>query len=356
MAGRTIWEDTVAPEDLAALHGDAWEESPDVLVVGGGIIGLGVAAMCVRAGLGRVQVIERGRAAGGVSGSAAGGLSPGTHFTEPESFRRLAVESLDVHRELDAEWDYGLQPLDWLVVVGDGYRDVAGSFGTDVLDPEAAAKLVPALARSGALHIAGQARVHPLRMAAAFARHAGSMATGVEMLGFTDEPLRVRTTRGEVSPGALVLATGTGPGAEGLVRGHLIATEPAPFRLEAGVASPDALILQLPEGNLVCGGTLDDSDADEVSDDVVERVRAELVRLLPPADALAVTHRWCCFRPAAPDELPVVDRIAERVWVSAGHHRTGLLMSPGAGRAVAEWISTGERPSVLDGLGVGRMA
>src|SRR6266540_2639353 len=40
----------------------------DVLVVAGGVIGLATAALCRRAGLGRVAVVERGRLAGGGAG------------------------------------------------------------------------------------------------------------------------------------------------------------------------------------------------------------------------------------------------------------------------------------------------
>src|SRR6266581_5837465 len=43
----------------------------DVLVVGGGVIGLATAALCRRAGLGRVAVVERGRLAGGGAGCSA---------------------------------------------------------------------------------------------------------------------------------------------------------------------------------------------------------------------------------------------------------------------------------------------
>src|SRR6266498_3050626 len=57
----------------------------DVLVVAGGVIGLATAALCRRAGLGRVAVVERGRLAGGAAGGDGGdargrGLQRGVAF------------------------------------------------------------------------------------------------------------------------------------------------------------------------------------------------------------------------------------------------------------------------------------
>src|SRR6266545_3867075 len=61
-----IWELGGDDPGPGALSGGC-----DVLVVGGGVIGLATAALCRRAGLGRVAVVERGRLAGGGAGCSA---------------------------------------------------------------------------------------------------------------------------------------------------------------------------------------------------------------------------------------------------------------------------------------------
>ncbi|HZD73778.1 MAG TPA: FAD-dependent oxidoreductase [Actinomycetota bacterium] len=73
-----IWE---LDFDERLLHfgpGDLGERY-DVVVVGGGVIGLATAALCRRAGLGRVAVVEQGRLAGDPSGRGAGVLAPALH-------------------------------------------------------------------------------------------------------------------------------------------------------------------------------------------------------------------------------------------------------------------------------------
>lgn len=369
MSGRPVWDDLVGTDDRAALDPGtgAFDPAPDVLVVGGGVAGLATAMFLRRSGA-RVLVCERGRLAAASSGRAAGGLAPTTHLGEPPPWWRLAHASLALHRELDGELGYGLRRMDWVVpsgpVTGDA-RAALGRSGVDVVEGPAVRDIEPALAAcDSALVFRDQAHVDPLRFAAALAREAGSVVTGVEVVGAErdgDRIAAVRTTRGDIAPGTVLYATGVAPleagvGARSTLKGHLVATEPAPFRLRAGVGS-SILAVQLADGRIVAGGTLDAGDAEDVvRADVVDAVRAELGRLLPAAAALAVTHEWCCFRPSTVDGLPIVDRVpgAGNAWYLCGLLRTGLLLAPAIGRSLATWIVSGRRPEDIASLGIDR--
>ena len=200
--------------------------------------------------------------------------------------------------------------------------------------------------------------MHPLRLAAALARRAGTTATGVQVTGI--EPagpgaLRVRTGHGDVEAGAVVLATGSGPRLEGLplphgqllVKGTLVATAPAPFRLRLGVAGLGGLAFQLPDGRLLFGNTFDATDGSpEVRPETLVATRADLEALVPDAAGLPLSHAWSCFRPAIAAGLPVIDKREGLgdVWVTCGHFRTGFLLAAATGQALATWIAKGERP------------
>jgi glycine oxidase len=374
--GETIWRDTAREGVLAALEPGVpsdLDPRPDVLVVGGGIVGLATAALCSRAGLGRVTLIERERLAAGASGRAAALLTPEAHvWTDPPQFVDLGRRSLGLLRALDDEWDGALavEPLEWLVALPQAIPlDTDLGPMVDVLDPDRAHGVEPALGDvPGALHIRGQGRVHPLRLAAAFAARAGAVATGVAMEDVTVANGRVtavRTSYGDFQPGALVLATGLAPTLDGLsvpqrwVKGHLLATEPAPFRLRAAVAALEGLVGQFPSGEIMAGGTLDEGDEDPaVRDDVIAEIRRGLAKLLPRTAGLATKYAWCCFRPAASDNQPVIDRVpgVENAWVTCGHFRTGILMAAATGDALSSWIATGRRPGGVEPFGLGRFA
>jgi D-amino-acid dehydrogenase len=167
-----------------------------------------------------------------------------------------------------------------------------------------------------------------------------------------------------VSPAVTVFATGHPPVLDSLdvrlpsrpVKGHLLVTAPAPVRLPgivADVATP------LPGGRLLVGGTLDlDDHSPVIREEVISELRHQLAAALPSTTGLAITHRWCCWRPHHPDGLPVIDRLPgiDNAWMTTGHYRTGILMGPATGDLIAAWIMTGQRPAGADAFTLGRFA
>jgi len=112
--------------------------------------------------------------------------------------------------------------------------------GVELLGADRVAEVAPGLAPVAAGLLAPyQAQVHPLQLAVVLARRAGSVATRIAMVDAEaagGRIVRVRTTVGDLQPGVVVLATGLAPQRwvrlpQRLVKGHLVATEPARFRL-----------------------------------------------------------------------------------------------------------------------------
>jgi glycine/D-amino acid oxidase-like deaminating enzyme len=206
-----------------------------------------------------------------------------------------------------------------------------------------------------------QDRVQPLKLAAALANRVGVIATKTELLEIVVEHGRVTralTSRGQVSPGAVLFATGSPPAVlapwirldHEQVKGHLIATEPVPFRLRFALKNGGLSLTQLTDGTLLFGGTVDEGDISEcVRPSVVRHLIGQLHRLAPSAIDARVIHSWCCFRPAVQDRQPVVDKVpeVENSWITFGHFRTGLLMAPIVGASLAKWILKGEVDNLI---------
>jgi glycine/D-amino acid oxidase-like deaminating enzyme len=352
-----VWDDLLTANERRALEPgpDALDATPDVLVVGGGVVGLATAAFCRRAGIERVLLIERDRLAAGPSGRAAGTLTPGFHaLLRDDPFVRLASRGLELHREIADEWETGLRTIDSLAAIPAGVLppDALERAGARVVDGVTARDIEPEFGEvEEALHIPRQGSVRPLRFAAALAGRAGAVATGVEMraLEFSNGRVtRVRTSHGDVTPGAVVVCTGTSDLVavpQHRIKGHMFATEPAPFRLRT---LPAMLIgfVQTDEGRIVVGGTVDAGEDPALAEDVIELMAGQLRSVIPRAKTLAIEHRWTCFRPATPDETPVIDRIPglDNAWASIGHFRTGIMVAPAAAELATEWIATGVRP------------
>jgi glycine/D-amino acid oxidase-like deaminating enzyme len=267
-----------------------------------------------------VVVVERDRLGAGASGGAAGLLMPEVHSgVDPPALVDLARLSLDAWRELDAAWPAGVGLMD---------LEVAGQ---------------------------RQARVNPLRALARLAARLPSVSTGVSVRGVSSDAGRIRTVQtsiGEFRPANVVFATGMPPRLEGLVlevpaievKGHMLASNPTSMA-PPEVAVEVAKVIE--DGRLLVGGTLDIGDDERVvRDEVIARMWTEIVALWPAARDVGVGYRWACFRPAHPDRLPVIDRVPSlsNAWLTSGHYKTGILNAAATGRALAEWIRSGNRP------------
>jgi glycine/D-amino acid oxidase-like deaminating enzyme len=364
VARTTVWPDELTPDESAQLvrgAGVIAQPRPDVLVVGGGIVGVATAAACRRAGCGSVLLIEAGELGAGATGGAAGLLMPEVHaWSDPEPFVELARSSLELWRELERTLPggVGLTELDWIGSPpgpeGSGPRSRPAA---ERLDAGQVARLVPGLARpmAGVL-IRRQARVNPLRALARIAAAVPSIATHAAATSVTVKGGRlvtVCTEAGDVHPGAVVFATGMPPSLAGLpvnlpgsrVKGHMLVTEPSPVRLPGTVAP---VATQLEDGRLMAGGTLDVGDESPgVRQDVIDSILAGLYAQLPEVTGLRAAYQWCCFRPRHPDGYPVIDRISglDNAWLTSGHFRTGILMAPITAQLIAHWISASRPPS-----------
>ena len=373
----TVWDERLDDAERAALRPgtpDDLNRAPDVLVVGGGAVGLSVAVACRRAGLGSVVVLEQAdRLGSAASGANGGAIAPDMHLlTDSAEFVAFGRTSRELYRQLDAEWGgaIGLWPTRWLSIFPPGSAplvsrqspetavDARVPLEFDVLDAGGVRDVEPdvRLPEGGsAILLHGQLGVNPRRLVAALAPRAGQVATGVRMLDVTvrgDRAATVHTTAGDFSPGAVVLATGLvpAPWGEGVpqrwVKGHMVAVAPGPWRLGSVLSGPLGGGTPLDDGTLFCGGTFDDDLTPEVYPSVADPMVADLATVLPAARGATVSHRWCCFRPFIEGRQPVVDRLPGLVngWFTGGHFTTGIMMAAATGASLAEWIGGGIAP------------
>jgi glycine/D-amino acid oxidase-like deaminating enzyme len=372
--GQALWPEQLSDQERAWLDPgvpDDLDRSPDILVVGGGIVGVATAAACTQAGLGSVVLLEGDRLGSGASGGAAGQLIPEAHVgVDPPALVELMRLSLTAWQNLEGTWPrgVGLMALDWL-----GLAPTLAQFGSpppgaEQLTAEQVDAIVPGLTYRGpGVLVHDQARVNPLRAIARLSAGLAGIATGVRVQGVSIDAGRVRavqTSAGELRPRIVVFATGTPPLVDGLdlripsgeVKGHMLASEPTDLRLPGSVAP---LATSIDDGRVMLGGTLDIGDNERVvRPEVIATMWAELSAAWPVAHGVRIAHQWACFRPAHPDHIPVIDRVpgVDNAWLTSGHYKTGILLAPATGIAIAEWIVSGRRPTRIKGLGVDRFA
>lgn len=364
--------------ELTVGRGEIRHTTPDVLVVGGGLIGMAVAWYLAEQGA-RVQLIEQGNLASGASGANAGGVWPNDQGpAHSPGFQDLSFLSRDLWGRLSLRpgFDFDWRVNGLLNVQGERSEAAAAElasglqeqgYAVQAVDGRQIANLEPNLCaglKSG-LHYPSEAHVHPVKGALSLARAARARGAGINpgvaALGCdgTERITAVRTTAGTIVPGQVVSATGwtagwLGPRAEhpGVpvrpVGGQLIATDPLPPLLGSAVVGK-FLVLQLRSGEVITGGSLRESD-DLAPDPALSAEFADAARsLIPDLRNVPFPRAWCGLRPGTPDGLPIVDRAPgrENLWLACGHFKNGVLLAPATGKLLSEWILSNRRPEML---------
>jgi D-amino-acid dehydrogenase len=215
---------------------------------------------------------------------------------------------------------------------------------------------------AGGYFFPGDAHVDPLRFTRSMADlAAGAGATileGVEALALRAEkgsPIRVLTTRGEVTAGQAVLAAGVGTPALARDAGLRLPIEAAKgFTIDVPpvAAFGDVPVLLLEESTVLTplgdalrvGSTLELSGTNmAVPPHRVAQLRKVATRAAGTSSSGPLGQVWRGLRPLSPDGLPFVGRCPGRdgVIVATGHCMLGLSLGPATGRLVAELAGGG---------------
>ncbi|MER5865619.1 glycine oxidase ThiO [Kitasatospora sp. NPDC002040] len=372
----------------------------DVLVIGGGIIGLAVAWRTAQRGL-QVTVVdpEHGRGAAQV---AAGMLAPVTELQYGEEpLLRLGMASNDRYRDFVAELadltelDTGYRETGTLAVALDAddraelreLHEFQQRLGLEShwLTGRECRKLEPMLAPGvrGGLHVTGDHQVDGRRLAAALVlaceRSGVTLlrASVTELLLTGDRATGVRLSTGDrLTAGQLVLAAG--PQSHllpGLPAGVLPPVRPvkgqvlrlripdryAPFlsrNVRAVVRGQHIYLVPRADGELVIGATSEEQgyDTTVTAGGVYELLR-DAHELVPGLTELPLVETGAGLRPGSPDNAPLLGPTALPGLVAAtGHYRNGVLLTPVTADLIAEHLATGAVPALAAPFSPSRFA
>jgi glycine oxidase len=356
---------------------------PDVVVVGGGVIGSAIAYELQRSGA-SVTLLERSGIAAEASGAAAGIMAPRVHATDPavaafalhsmERFPSLAArlreetgQDVELVRSgvLDLAHDEG--------VAGELQerirRQQALGYAVSWLDSTDALELEPGVNPQilGAYYDPDAYHVHPARLTAALAAgaqaHGAEIRVGVEVLGVEQADGRVsalQTSVGSMDVPQLVICTGSWASTWGgwlgaalpvfPVKGQILSVMPAAPVLRTVVWDPDAYLLPRVDGSVVVGATLERAEFDkQVTARGLGWLLNSIPGLCPGLSDARFERAWAGLRPGTPDDQPIVGRLPgwDNVFVATGHYRNGITLAPATGSAVARLVTKGELDPLL---------
>ncbi|MFD3517286.1 glycine oxidase ThiO [Streptomyces sp. NPDC058657] len=363
----------------------------DVLVVGGGIIGLVTAWRAAQRGL-RTALADPAPG-GGAARVAAGMLAAVTelHYGE-QTLLALNLASARRYPDFVAELEEasglrtGYRACGTLAVALDAddrthLRELhalqrRSGLESEWLSGRECRRLEPMLAPGvrGGLRVDGDHQIDPRLLAAALL--AACERAGVVLHRTTAERLSVTGRRAtgalladgtEAVAGQVVLAAGSlsgrlaGVPEEVLppvrpVKGQVLRlTVPpgyAPFlsrTVRAVVRGSQVYLVPRENGELVVGATTEELgwDTTVTAGGVYELLR-DAHELVPGITELPLTETLAGLRPGSPDNAPLLGPTAlPGLLLATGHYRNGVLLTPVTGDAMAEVLTTGALPDAL---------
>jgi glycine oxidase ThiO len=328
-----------------------------IIAIGGGIVGLATAIELRLLGAEvRVLCHDFKSAAGH---AAAGMLAPQAEQIPAGSMLDLCLAS----RTIYPEW---VRKIEAISGVETGYWQCGilaprytASGGEDWLDPASIRQYQPQLSDAVAGgywypadgQVDNRALIHALWLAA---RSIGvDFQDGVEVTQIHHSQGRVTyltTNRGDMSAQHYLLATGAWsqqllpipviPRKGQMMSVVVPSAQSTDLPLQQVLFGEEIYIVPRQDGRITIGATSEDVGfAPQNTVAGVNQLLTNAVKLFPPLQDFPVQQFWWGFRPATPDELPILGQSAyTNLTLATGHYRNGILLTPITARLIADLI------------------
>jgi glycine oxidase len=372
-------------------------ETSDILVVGGGVIGLSLSYRLGQAGL-SVRLVDRGCVGREASWAGAGIIAPpNVHRSDPlyrihraslDRYADFCAEVLDasgVDPEYDACGAVDVLTSDLFVEAArsnvERSAEQAGSGERPelvMLSLDEARSMVPGIGGDGVgyTHCRLTAQVRNPRMMRGLRVaceqvgvliEEGCEVTDVEVSG--DRVCGVMTVNGARRAGLTILCAGAWSSdllpaemAEQVpvhpVKGQMIALELDRRRFDCVINMGQRYLVPRRDGTVLLGSTSEPEAGFDKRNTAggLRDLMIDAMVMYPELSEAGVLSSWAGLRPGTPDGRPYVGSVggADGLMVATGHFRAGLTMAPVVGEIVRDLVVSGESEFDLSWCASGR--
>lgn len=351
--------------------------SKEILIIGGGVIGLSLARELNRKGIEKITILERGEIGKESSYAAAGMLSPQAEAESADEFFHFCTESLRLYshfaEELLEETGVSIE-LDragtlYLAFSKTDVRVIRERFawqqkaGLEVehLSATETHKLEPFVSPDvrESLFFPNDWQVENRKLLQALQKYAEF--NGIEILEQTgiknliiekNRVVGVETESEKFFAERVVLATGAWTSliqADSFVlpeikpiRGQMISFHTDKRLFRKVIYSPRGYLVPRQDGRILVGATVEDAGFDKlVTESGIKFLREQALEIAPNLVNLEIQESWVGLRPFASDGLPIIGEIPkiENLFIATAHYRNGILLAPMTAQVSADKIA-----------------
>lgn len=361
-------------------------KNSDVLIVGGGIIGLSLARKLRQKGVAEITILEKNTACGMEASSAAAGmLAPQSEADRADSFFRFCSESRDLYPQFAAELlsetgvDIELDQTGTLYLAFTE-RDAAelekrytrqkaanlsieklGSREITEIEPNISPAVLFGLRFPNDWQVENRKIVEALDLQ--LKKPAGNQTeSGVQIVNGevsalifdNHKVIGAETARGKFFASATVIASGAWTGLikdrfdllSGIkvkpLRGQMLEFDEKNKLFRHVVYTPRGYIVPRGNGRILVGATVEDAGFDcRVTDSGTNSLLETAFEISPEFKKLSLKNSWAGLRPFAPDGLPVLGEFPgiENLYAATAHYRNGILLAPKTAAILADKIT-----------------
>ncbi len=332
----------------------------DVIIIGGGIIGLSLSLELRRNGA-SVLIVER-RQPGREASYAAGGMLADYSVETQTALQPLATASARLYPEfvqeleLESGQHVDLRDQGAIIFPPDEPLFERPGFNLETLLPAPLSELEPGLAE---LHrpafFLKEGSVDPRGLVAAAigaAKHRGvdfSSGDAVTEVNLADSGVSgVSTKKTSFRAKKVVNCAGAWAGQIGPysfptrpVKGQMLCLiSQSRVLLQHVIRTPEIYLIPRSDGRIIVGTTVEEAGFDKRTDiDTIQRLHRAAIALLPGLSKSKILEDWAGLRPGTPDSLPILGATrTPGYFVATGHFRDGILLAPITARLMARLI------------------
>ncbi len=164
------------------------------------------------------------------------------------------------------------------------------------------------------------------------------------------------TSAGEIKADAYVLATGSWsskllPVPTRPVKGQMLSLRMPDdsSKLTKILYGENIYLVPRQDGRLIVGATVEETGwAPHNTPQGMQSLLARAIEIYPAVANWQIEDFWWGFRPGTPDELPIFgESPCKNLYLAVGHYRNGILLAPKTAALIADLVVSGKRDRIL---------